>query len=64
MLAGCIAGAERIEDLERWLAEVGFVDVSVRPWDESREFIHDWAPERNVEEYVVSASIQAVKPGE
>lgn len=34
----------------------------VAPKDESREFIRDWTPGRGVEDYVVSATIEAVKP--
>ncbi|MEZ5989551.1 MAG: arsenite methyltransferase [Planctomycetota bacterium] len=63
LLAGCIAGAASIPELERWMAEAGFVDVSVRPWDESRAFIGQWAPGRKVEDLVVSAVIQARRPG-
>jgi len=63
LLTGCIAGAERIEDLERMMGDAGFIDIEIRPWDESREFIKDWAPGGRVEDYVVSASIRATKPG-
>ena len=30
--------------------------------DDSKEFIKDWAPGRGVEDYVLSAYIEAVKP--
>ncbi|MFQ5505220.1 MAG: arsenite methyltransferase [Planctomycetota bacterium] len=62
LLSGCIAGAEPIEDLCLWLQEAGFAGVEIKPWDESREFIADWAPGRKVEDLVVSASIKATKP--
>jgi len=61
--AGCMAGAERVEDLERMILDAGFCDVRIAPKDESREFIKDWAPGRGVEDYVLSATIEAVKPG-
>jgi len=61
--AGCMAGAELIEDLETMLADAGFEDIRIAPKDESREFIKDWAPGRGVEDYVLSATIEAVKPG-
>ena len=59
---GCIAGAPVLDDLEATLREAGFVDVRIVPRDESREFIRDWAPDMKVEDYVISASIEAVKP--
>ncbi|MCF6210423.1 MAG: arsenite methyltransferase [Gammaproteobacteria bacterium] len=60
--AGCMAGAELIDDLERMLGEAGFCNVRIAPKDESRDFIKDWAPGRGVEDYVLSATIKAVKP--
>ena len=61
--AGCMAGAELIDDLERMIVDAGFCDVRIAPKDASREFIKDWAPGRGVEDYVLSATIEAVKPG-
>jgi len=63
MISACIGNAALVEDLQRWLAEAGFIDIRIQPRDESREFIRDWAPGRNVEDYVLSASIEARKPG-
>ena len=60
--AACVSGASRIEELEGHMREAGFERVSIIPKDESREFIREWAPERGVEDYVVSAHIEAVKP--
>ena len=62
MLSGCIAGAASIGDTERMLGEAGFTEIRVTAKEESRELIRAWAPGRRVEEYVVSANIQAVKP--
>ncbi len=61
--AGCMAGAELVEDLERMILDAGFCNVRIAPKDESRDFIKDWAPGRGVEDYVLSATIEAVKPG-
>ncbi len=61
--AGCMAGASLIDELEMMMSEAGFEDVRIVPKDDSREFIRDWAPGRGVEAYVVSAYIEAVKPG-
>lgn len=60
--SGCMAGAAMIDDLEAMILAAGFADIRIAPKDESREFIRDWAPGRGVEDYVVSATIEAVKP--
>ena len=62
LYAGCMAGASKIDDLEMMLQAAGFIDISITPKDESRDFISDWAPGHGVEDYVLSAYIQAVKP--
>jgi hypothetical protein len=41
---------------------VGFSQIVIEPKDESKEFIRDWVPNLSIEDYVVSAAIQAVKP--
>lgn len=63
LYSGCMAGASLISDLEIILADCGFTKIKISPKDESKEFIKDWAPGRGVEDYVLSASIEAVKPG-
>jgi arsenite methyltransferase len=60
--AGCMAGASLISDVEAMLRKSGFHNIRIQPKDESREFIRTWAPGRKVEDYVVSATIEAVKP--
>ena len=62
LYSGCMAGASHIDELEQILGDSGFTDIRIVPKDESRDFIKDWAPGRGVEEYVVSATIEAVKP--
>ncbi|MFO8153501.1 arsenite methyltransferase [Thioalkalivibrio sp.] len=62
LYAGCIAGAPLLEDLQAMLQAAGFRDIRIAPKDESREFIKDWAPGRGVEDYVLSAHIEATKP--
>jgi hypothetical protein len=60
--SACVAGASLTEELGTWLADAGFVDIRIRPRDESRHFIKDWVPGSGVEDYVLSATIEAVKP--
>lgn len=64
LYSGCMAGASVISELEEILVDIGFTDIRIAPKDDSKEFIKDWAPGRGVEEYVLSATIEAVKPGE
>jgi len=61
LIAGCMGNASLIGDLETMIVEAGFSNVRIEPKDESRAFIKDWAPGRGVEDYVVSATIEAVK---
>jgi SAM-dependent methyltransferase len=63
LIAGCMGNASLIEDLEKMMADAGFEQIRIEPKDESKEFIKDWAPDHNVTDYVVSATIEAVKPG-
>jgi SAM-dependent methyltransferase len=62
LLCGCVSGAAPVDQIRTWLAAAGFreIEVTIRP--ESREMIAGWAPGRNIEDYVVSASIEAAKP--
>jgi SAM-dependent methyltransferase len=59
--SACVAGAALIEELESWLADAGFAAIRIRPKDESRQFIKDWVPGSGVEDYVLSATIEAIK---
>lgn len=63
LYSGCMAGASMISELEQILEDSGFTNIRIAPKDESKDFIKDWAPGRGVEEYVLSATIEAVKPG-
>lgn len=62
LYAGCMGGASLIQDIEAMLNDAGFESIKITPKDESRDFIQDWAPGSGIEEYVLSAYIQAVKP--
>lgn len=62
-LTGCVSGAATVDTVKRLLTEAGFDGVEVSVRTESREFIRDWLPGSGVEDFVASASIEAVKPG-
>lgn len=61
MLAGCIAGAEYVENIRRMLEEASFKDIILTPKDNGQEIVRSWAPDRNVEDYVTSYIIEAKK---
>ena len=62
LYTGCVAGASLVADIEAMLVASGFIHIRVVPRDESKSFICDWAPGTTVTDYVVSATIEAVKP--
>lgn len=64
LYTGCIAGASLIDDLEAMLEQAGFVNISMTAEDESKDFIREWAPGMNVEDFVVSAIIEAERPSQ
>ena len=63
LYSGCMAGASLISELQTILEDSGFEKINIAPKDDSKDFIKDWAPGRGVEDYVLSATIEAIKPG-
>jgi arsenite methyltransferase len=59
---GCMSGASQITKLERMLQASGFKNIKIAPKDSSRSFIREWLPGKKIEDYLVSATIEAVKP--
>jgi SAM-dependent methyltransferase len=62
LLCGCIAGAAPATEVEAWLQAAGFRDVRVTVKNESRDLVASWVPGRGIEDFVVSAIIEARKP--
>jgi len=62
LFTGCMAGASLITEVEEMLKTAGFQQIRVAPKNESKSFIRDWAPGTAVTDYVVSATIEAIKP--
>lgn len=62
-LTGCVSGAATVDEVQQLLEAAGFERVEVDVRRESREFIRDWLPGSGVEDFVASATIEAVKPG-
>ena len=61
LYSSCVAGALQVDELNQILTEAGFKDIRIHPKDESREFINKWIPGIPIEDYVLSATIEAVK---
>ncbi len=62
-ISGCVGGAEEVTTIEALLQEAGFTQVRTSVKHESRAFIADWLPGSGAENYVASATIEAIKPG-
>jgi arsenite methyltransferase len=60
-LAGCVSGASTIHDVMAFLQRSGFQSIVVEPKDDSREFIKDWVPGANIDNYIQAAIIKAIK---
>jgi len=59
--SSCAAGASNISELEEMLKNIGFVNIFIKPQEVSRDLIKKWAPESNLDNYFVSAIIEAKK---
>ena len=57
-----MAGASQISEIEKMLQDVGFDKIKIAPKDASRSFIREWLPGKRIEDYLVSATIEGVKP--
>lgn len=62
LFTGCMAGASTIFQIERMLKNAGFTDIKIEPKNESSDFIRNWSPNSYIENYIVSATIEAIKP--
>jgi SAM-dependent methyltransferase len=60
--AGCVAGASVVSDLRSMLEAAGFRNIRIQTNAKSRDFICEWFPNLGIEDYIASATIEAVKP--
>jgi len=60
--SSCVAGSSSVDELTSMLQNAGFKNISVRPREESRSFIKDWSPDKGIENFVLAAVVEAVKP--
>lgn len=61
-LIACVGGASPIQELETLVRDAGFVDVSIDTTEKSEEFIREWDQERDLSDYLLSATIEGRKP--
>lgn len=62
LYTGCVAGASLVDELKSMLKDAGFTEIRIVRKGESREIVGGWFPGRKAEDFVASASIEAVKP--
>jgi SAM-dependent methyltransferase len=60
-IGGCISGANTIDYIRTLLENSGFTKIKIESKDKSREFIKDWRPGSDLEDYIISATIEAIK---
>ena len=61
LYTGRMAGASLISEIETMLHMAGFAQLRIAPKDESLSFIRAWASGTPISDYVVSATIEAIK---
>ena len=62
LVSSCIGGAETIDNIKEMLEKAGFQTIKIIPNEKSRQMIKKWMPGSKVDEYIVSAVIEAIKP--
>jgi arsenite methyltransferase len=62
IVCGCIGGAALADDIRNILEETGFLNISIEILYESGKLISQWFPGQEMESYVSSAMICAIKP--
>ena len=65
LVSACVGGAATIDETKDMLTKAGFEKIRITPKDESRKLISEWTSgdRKNAGDYVVSAYIEAIKPG-
>ena len=62
LYTGCLSGASTVHSIKAMLKAAGFVGIEIKPKDESKAFIRNWVADSKLEDFVVSATIEGVKP--
>lgn len=61
--SGCIADSATVLETKRTLKKAGFSKIHIAVKEQSREFIKDWFPGSGAENFVRSATIEAIRKG-
>ncbi len=61
LYGACISGASSIEALTKMMEEAGFSDIRIQPKAESKAIIEEWDSSNTFSDYVISATIEAIK---
>ena len=56
-----MTGASSVEELKAYLGKSGFSNINIETKEVSKEYAGKWSHDLKVGEYIMSASIQAVK---
>ena len=64
LVAACVGGAATFGDTKKMLKKAGFHKIKIKTHDNSQNITREWDPEKseNIQDYVVSAYIEAMKP--
>lgn len=62
LYGACISGASSIDLLTKMMKNAGFKNIKIETKEESKEVIRDWDSDNDFADYVISASIEAIKP--
>ncbi|RJQ31915.1 MAG: methyltransferase domain-containing protein [Actinobacteria bacterium] len=62
LLSKCASGAATAAEIKEMLTNAGFINIKVAPKEESKKLVNSWDSKINVGDYVLSATIEAIKP--
>lgn len=61
LYCGWVTGASSVEELESYLEKAGFNDIKIETQEVPKEYAEKWAHNLKVGEYIMSASVRAIK---
>jgi len=61
MIAGCIAGAERVDNVIEMLENTGFKNIKTEIQENSGQIIKSWAPNKKLDSFIASFILTAEK---